>query len=242
MCKKIIMISGKARNGKNTTAGLIEDILKDRCKKVKQVSFAEPFKNFCRLHLGWDGKKDKEGRQLLITVGSYICREKWTCNVDVQGEIFIDDKGNLIDKRYYKSYSSRTNQDKWHDLMFNKHAKYYGYKDLSLVEIYLKCNDHFDFSETLWADKTRDFILEEYYKYDYILVTDHRFIIEYEVLQHLFRTKVSTLRIVKDDVKQISDLSEKDLDCYTLEYTIGNNGTLVELREKVLKYIENKLV
>ena len=61
---KIIGVCGYAGSGKDTVA----DMIKDQLDGVLRYSMAKPVKEIAK-SMGWDGKKDGPGRQLLIDVG-----------------------------------------------------------------------------------------------------------------------------------------------------------------------------
>lgn len=67
---KIICISGKAQNGKDTTAKLLEEALTVKGSKVLIAHFGDLVKYVCKTFFGWDGKKDEAGRTLLQYVGT----------------------------------------------------------------------------------------------------------------------------------------------------------------------------
>lgn len=67
---KIICISGKAQNGKDTTAQFMADELTAQGKKVLIAHFGDLVKYVCTKFFGWDGKKDDKGRTLLQYVGT----------------------------------------------------------------------------------------------------------------------------------------------------------------------------
>ena len=66
MSKKVILISGKARSGKDTLARVLKDYLKEQGKDVLVTHYADSLKYICETVFKWDGKKDEKGRQLLI--------------------------------------------------------------------------------------------------------------------------------------------------------------------------------
>ena len=70
--EKVILICGKAESGKKEFGKLIEKEL----SKNKFTSFTFPityfFKELLKKQYGWDGKKDKKGRDLLQKIG-----EEW---------------------------------------------------------------------------------------------------------------------------------------------------------------------
>lgn len=61
---QILAISGRARHGKDTVAELLSDQLRSQNLRVAIMHYADPFK-LCLCSLGWDGKKDEHGRELL---------------------------------------------------------------------------------------------------------------------------------------------------------------------------------
>lgn len=77
---KIVLISGKARSAKDTTASYVAAELKFREQKTLIIHYADFLKWFCREYLGWDGKKEtlqhngESGRAMLQRVGTEIVR------------------------------------------------------------------------------------------------------------------------------------------------------------------------
>lgn len=74
--KKIFLISGKAENGKTTTAEMINDILEEKKEKVVITRYAYYLKDLASRYCGWDGKKDDKGRNLLQVLGTNVIRQK----------------------------------------------------------------------------------------------------------------------------------------------------------------------
>ena len=72
--KKVICISGKAQNGKDTTASILKDVLEERDNRVLIFHYADLLKYLCKQYFGWDGEKDDAGRTLLQHVGTDIIR------------------------------------------------------------------------------------------------------------------------------------------------------------------------
>ena len=62
LMKKIILISGKAENGKTTTAELLKSKLESLGNKVIITRYAYYLKDLAARYCGWDGTKDKKGR------------------------------------------------------------------------------------------------------------------------------------------------------------------------------------
>lgn len=73
---KVILISGKARNGKDTAATLIREKLIEDKHRVLITHYADLLKFICRNYFGWDGAKDEKGRRMLQYVGTDVVREK----------------------------------------------------------------------------------------------------------------------------------------------------------------------
>lgn len=71
---KVILISGKAGTGKDTTANIMKKYLKAHCKRVLVVHYGDLLKYICKSFFGWNGKKDAQGRELLQHVGTDIIR------------------------------------------------------------------------------------------------------------------------------------------------------------------------
>lgn len=73
---KVILISGKAQNGKDTTAEILRSQLKADGNRVLITHYADLLKFICRNYFGWDGKKDDAGRQMLQYVGTDVIRKQ----------------------------------------------------------------------------------------------------------------------------------------------------------------------
>ena len=73
---KVILISGKAQNGKDTVAKMMQEQLKSDCHSTLIAHYADLLKYICRTYFGWDGKKDEAGRQMLQYVGTDVIRKK----------------------------------------------------------------------------------------------------------------------------------------------------------------------
>jgi len=72
---KVILISGKARHGKDTAAEILERHLKNAGYRVLVAHYADLLKYICKTFFGWDGNKDESGRNLLQTVGTNTIRK-----------------------------------------------------------------------------------------------------------------------------------------------------------------------
>ena len=72
---KVIIISGHARSGKDTTANIIDDMLCGK-NRVLITHYADLLKYICKTFFNWNGMKDGYGRGLLQYVGTDIVRQK----------------------------------------------------------------------------------------------------------------------------------------------------------------------
>lgn len=70
----IILISGKAQHGKDTTAAVIQEVLEERGESVLITHYADLVKYICKTFFAWDGNKDEYGRSLLQYVGTDVVR------------------------------------------------------------------------------------------------------------------------------------------------------------------------
>ncbi len=73
---KVILISGKAQNGKDTVASMIREKLIADKHSVLVTHYADLLKWICTNYFGWDGKKDEKGRHLLQYVGTDVIRKQ----------------------------------------------------------------------------------------------------------------------------------------------------------------------
>ena len=71
---KLILISGKARHGKDSVAKIIKTQLEADGKRVLIARFADLVKYVCKTFLDWNGEKDETGRTLLQYVGTDTIR------------------------------------------------------------------------------------------------------------------------------------------------------------------------
>lgn len=73
---KVILISGKAQNGKDTVAAYMREKLTEDKHRVLITHYADLLKYICRSYFGWDGVKDEKGRKMLQYVGTDVIRKK----------------------------------------------------------------------------------------------------------------------------------------------------------------------
>lgn len=71
---KIILISGKARSGKDTFAMYLKDEICLHGKKPLIIRYGDILKFICKEYFNWNGEKDEIGRTLLQKIGTDLCR------------------------------------------------------------------------------------------------------------------------------------------------------------------------
>ena len=70
----IILLCGKARNGKSTFARYIKNIVGKN--RAVQVAIASTLKNYVKMYFNWDGNDETKPRELLQILGTDIIRKK----------------------------------------------------------------------------------------------------------------------------------------------------------------------
>ena len=73
---KVILVSGKSGSGKDTVSEMLEAKMKLDGNRVMLTHYADLLKYVCKTYLGWDGVKDKHGRDLIQHVGTDIVRKQ----------------------------------------------------------------------------------------------------------------------------------------------------------------------
>jgi len=71
---QIILISGKAQNGKDSFAKILKEKLEQKNNKVLITHYGDPVKFLATNLFNWNGEKDEYGRTLLQKVGTDIVR------------------------------------------------------------------------------------------------------------------------------------------------------------------------
>ena len=72
---KIYLISGRARNGKDTMSHIIEKEYQSLSKKVCFIQLMRPLKWLLRDYFGWDGKEETKPREQLQQMGTELIRQ-----------------------------------------------------------------------------------------------------------------------------------------------------------------------
>ena len=73
---KVYLISGAARNGKDTIANILEEEYKRKEYKVCRSQISKYLKQYVKDYFGWDGEEETKPRELLQTLGTDVIREK----------------------------------------------------------------------------------------------------------------------------------------------------------------------
>lgn len=73
---KIIMLAGKAKHGKDTTAAMIKEYYEKKGLKVINLQISQVIKKYAQVISNWDGKEETKPRELLQQLGTSIIRGK----------------------------------------------------------------------------------------------------------------------------------------------------------------------
>ena len=127
--RKVILVSGLAESGKDTTIDFMIDYLKSKGLRATKMMFAKYLKDLCRDHLGWNGEKDKKGRTLLQYVGTDQMREKLGWGEFHCGRICEDIK--IVEDQYDYIF---IDDARFENELYYTHAKFPGqFADLLII-------------------------------------------------------------------------------------------------------------
>lgn len=70
----VITVSAKAQHGKDSFANAFEKIAKEQGYRVLIIHYGDILKYVCKQYFGWNGVKDKAGRDMLQHVGTELVR------------------------------------------------------------------------------------------------------------------------------------------------------------------------
>lgn len=94
---KIITVSGKAQNGKDTFANFAKEFYEEKNKKCLIFHYADFLKFICEKYYNWDGKKDEKGRALLQKIGTEVFRKNDpNCWINM-AKSFVSGLGETVD-------------------------------------------------------------------------------------------------------------------------------------------------
>ncbi|MDR1001595.1 MAG: hypothetical protein LBL96_12510 [Clostridiales bacterium] len=108
---KIILLGGKAQNGKTSAAAFLAANLSEKGMRVFRIAFADYVKYVCAQYFDWDGAKDSRGRHILQYVGTEIVRSRdedfWSDSVVRLVKIFAPEYDYVLidDWRFPNEYT-----------------------------------------------------------------------------------------------------------------------------------------
>lgn len=73
---QIFVITGKARSGKDTIAGDIQEYYEKKSQKCISLAYATPIKEYAKKIVAWDGKDETKPRDFLQYLGTELIRKK----------------------------------------------------------------------------------------------------------------------------------------------------------------------
>lgn len=73
---KVILLSAKARHGKDSVAEILKTLMEQDNKKVLICHYADLLKYICKTFFNWNGIKDDKGRTTLQYVGTDTIRKQ----------------------------------------------------------------------------------------------------------------------------------------------------------------------
>ncbi len=73
---KIFLVSGRARNGKDTMSRMIAKKYEEMGKKVCFIQLMRPLKEYLKDYFGWDGSEETKPRETLQQMGTELIREE----------------------------------------------------------------------------------------------------------------------------------------------------------------------
>lgn len=156
---KIIIISGKARAGKDTTANMLKEICID--KKIINLQYSSYIKEYAKKISNWDGSEETKPRELLQQLGTDIIRKK------IDDEFFIK---KIIDD--IKVYSFFFDVITISDARFKKEIDNIRNVFDNVIAVHI-VRPNFDNGLTDEQRKHPSEVdLDDYDKYDYDLIND----------------------------------------------------------------------
>lgn len=72
----VILISGKAQHGKDSSANILKSLMEKDKKQVLIAHYGDMVKYVSKVFWGWNGEKDEVGRTILQQVGTNIVRKE----------------------------------------------------------------------------------------------------------------------------------------------------------------------
>ena len=112
---RVVTFSGSAQHGKSLSGEIFKEIMESKGKKVLIINYADYLKFIAKEYMGWNGKKDEEGRTLLQWLGTDFVRTRYpTFWVDIVCnfiKVFADkyDYFCICDSRFQDEISTMKN-------------------------------------------------------------------------------------------------------------------------------------
>jgi len=217
--KKVMLLNGLARAGKDTTAKIMQEELLKQGKTVKVLAFADKLKDMvCEMfNLTREQLDDYKNNS-----------DRWGVHLmDYEEDIDYQPTEHLTDFRTFL------------DTFGNKIAKTLGgdsiWADIVLKQVQESDCEYFIISDYRFPI---EFLVFEEYNFEWYEQNS-------DVLGNYFTDEVpfniNTIQIQRDGIKKLNLESAKSLDGYSFDYTINNNSDLENLKEQV-NIILNKIV
>lgn len=225
MSKKIICISGKMRNGKNTLA----DFLKEELFTINPntslaiCAFADELKKYC--------SKDFE------LLGNYL--NNFSENLKTSINMYND----LLDLNPSRKFANQNINKMIDSLKLYKENFYENKTEISRIILQITGTSIFRnrIDKDFWAKKLKENILKT--NNEYTLIQDCRFPIELEIFSDLNDYELVTIRVERNlPTNNNNHESETALDNWTTwNYIVDNNGTTEDLKNSAKNIISDLL-
>lgn len=153
---KVILISAKARHGKDSTAIILKDEFEKQGKKVLIAHYADLVKYVCKTFFDWNGKKDESGRSLLMRVGTDEIRK-------IYPDFWVKFIYNIL-----SVYSIKWDYVLIPDCRFSNEIEYFDYGDFDVVTLRV---NRLNYVSPLTSDQQRhpsETSLDNY-EFDYVI-------------------------------------------------------------------------
>ena len=158
---KILILCGKARSGKDTSASYIKEYCEKKNLKILNLQYSSYIKEYAKKISDWDGSEETKPRELLQTLGTDIIRNKIDENFfvnklidDIKVYSFFFDVITISDARF--KIEVDTPKD--------------NFKDVFAIQV---VRPNFDNGLTEKEKQHRTEIdLDDYDKYDYQIIND----------------------------------------------------------------------
>lgn len=112
---KIVLFSGFAQHGKDTSADFMIGYLQQFNLKCLKISYGDYLKFVAEKYYGWNGKKDEAGRELLQQIGTEWARD---VHPDIWVNVVIENIkafGHLYDYVMVPDFRYRNEYARWLD-------------------------------------------------------------------------------------------------------------------------------